>query len=81
MCACYSLLVYALVATSIFLVGDAECGGGALGAENLDGEVVGEEGGVVPECHVVDAEMLCASPVRRTVVRVFADAEEVIKCD
>ena len=57
--------MYVLVASSVFLVGDAKCGGGALGNENVDGEVVEEEGCVVPECYVVEAEVLCASSVRR----------------
>ena len=80
MCACHSLLMYTLVASPVFLVGDAKCGGGALGDENVDGEVVREGGCVVPECYVVEAEVLRASPVRRSVVGVFADAEEIVKC-
>ena len=72
--------MYALVALPVFLVGDAKCGGGALGNENVNREVVGEEGCVVPECYVVEAEVLCASPVRWPVVGVFADAQEVVKC-
>ena len=42
---------------------------------------MGQEDVVMPKCDIVDSELLRSSTVGWTVVGVFPNAEQVVKCD